>query len=116
MGVGLQVLGMLAMLMLLLFPWPAYFPAAGVCLVVSSVAHGTAQRALVVAARFGLAAAFASLHLHTSGEAWVEGRVPLALPACAHIPLSVNLMAPNRMLSPSSPPAPCRRAIPHRVA
>lgn len=30
------------------------------------MARGTAQRALVVAARFGLAAAFASLYLHTS--------------------------------------------------
>lgn len=45
----------------------ASLPAAGICLVVSAVVGGTARRALVVAARFGLAAAYASLFLHTAG-------------------------------------------------
>ncbi|PRW56655.1 ankyrin repeat [Chlorella sorokiniana] len=44
----------------------AAFMQAGVCLVVSAVVGGTARRALVVAARFGLAAACATLFLHTA--------------------------------------------------
>ncbi|KAI7839294.1 hypothetical protein COHA_006992 [Chlorella ohadii] len=44
----------------------AAFLQAGVCLVVSAVVGGTARRALVVAARFGLAAAYATLFLHTA--------------------------------------------------
>lgn len=40
--------------------------AAGTCLVVAAVTRGTAQRTLVVAARYGLAAASAALYLHTS--------------------------------------------------
>ena len=37
-------------------------------MVVAAVVRGTGRRALAVAARFGLAAAYASLFLHTSGE------------------------------------------------
>lgn len=51
----------------------AALPAAGVCLVVSAVVGGTARRALVVAARFGLAAAYASLFLHTAGVCCCAG-------------------------------------------
>lgn len=44
----------------------AAFLQAGLCMVVAAVSGHTARRALMVAARFGLAAAFASLYLHTS--------------------------------------------------
>ncbi|KAI3428283.1 hypothetical protein D9Q98_006662 [Chlorella vulgaris] len=44
----------------------AAFLQAGACLIGAALSRSTAQRALVVAARFGLAASFASLYVHTA--------------------------------------------------
>lgn len=54
------------------------------------MARGTARRALVVAARFGLAAAYASLFLHTTGGLWLKQLlvVVLCCPAMLHYMLA----------------------------